>query len=147
MSILAEFTTHMNNLIGSHTSDYADLTERWKILDCVIKGYDSVEFPAFRLDNIVLQKKLITTEMHIINSLRMKDVNKYTALLEKFKTLSVDLIDISEDNTDDLVILDGGSENEQAYIELCNYLKSQVDMYSRTLEILINYNHAVKRCS
>jgi hypothetical protein len=146
MSFLAQLNTHMNALIQEHTERYADLTEKWKILDCVIKGYDSIKFPAFRLDNVVLQKKLITTEMHIINSLRMKDVNKYTALLEKYKTISIDLMDAIEDNTDDLVILDG-SEKDQAYIEVCNYLKSQVDTYSTSLEILINYNQTIKRCS
>ena len=145
MSFLTGLNIHMNALIREHTERYADLTEKWKILDCVIKGWDSIKLPAVRLDNVVLQKKLFTTEMKIINSLRMKDVDKYTALLEKYKTISTDLIDLAEDNTDDLVII-GGSENEQAYIEVCNYLKSQVDMYSSSLEILIMYNQAIRRC-
>jgi hypothetical protein len=143
MSCLAELNSHFKAIVDCHTSQYAELTEKWKLLDCLIKEYDSIKYPVFCLDNIVLQKKLITTEMHIINSLRMKDVDKYTALLDKYKTISMDLIDKSGDDTDSLIIAEG-SEKEQAYIELCNYLKSQVDVYSGTLENLISYIRAKK---
>jgi len=143
MSIREGLEAHMNDLIRGHSAVYPELTEKWKLLDCLIKTADSNKSPLFRLDIIVLQKKLVTTEMKIINSLRIKDANQYTALLEKYKTISTDLIDISEDNSETLII-DEGSEKEQAYIELCNYLKSQVNMYSNSLELLIKYNNAKK---
>jgi hypothetical protein len=125
-------------LIAKTSEDYPNLVKVWKKLDYFIKHPEvtDVEF-------LKLQKRLITTEMNIVNSFRKKDVETFKVLLERYKNMAVDCITEAEDNTDDLSCLssydNSRSSGEQAYIDKCDELKLNVEKYSNCLEALIMY--------
>jgi hypothetical protein len=141
-------TACFNDIVNCHTTEFPRLTEEWVTLDCAIKL--APENPAININSLILQKKLVTTEMKIINSLRMKNVVQYTALLDKYKSISSDLMLDCEEHSDNIISHnlfeeDPRSVNEQAYIELCNYLLARVKLHDKTLQTLIQYNEARKK--
>lgn len=136
-------------LIDKTSEEYPNLVEAWKMLDCSIKHHKSKKIEE-NVEYLILQKRMITTEMNIINSFRKKDVATFKVLLERYKIMSVDFINEVEDKTDGMVSVSYYPDSpcrsigEQAYIDMCNEMKQNIDKYSNCLEALIMYKNYIE---
>lgn len=149
---LQELRTEFNKAVAIVSYKYGVLTDSWNTCQSaikVIKAYIAKGDDVANCDTLALyclQKKVIKTEMLLINALRTKDVGKYKILLDKYREYSVELINHTEE-LGDCVSEFTGSKNEQAYIELCNGLKKNIDYYSEVLKLLIKHVYVENNCS
>jgi hypothetical protein len=129
-------------LIYKASEDYPILVTAWKKLDYIIKHPEARNFEG-NVEHLKLQKRIITTEMNMINSFRKRDVETFKVLLERFKNMAVDCITEAEDFTDGMTCFSTEdntiSSGEQGYIDKCDELKRDVEKYSNCLEALIMY--------
>jgi hypothetical protein len=144
---LQELRTEFNEIVTGMSSTYDDLTKHWKLCQfmiIVLKGDDEAK-SAVSFHR--LQKKLIKTQMLLINALRTKDVRKFKILLDEYREGSLECMNYIEEDGCNSVSVHTGSKNEQSYIELCDDLKKSIDEYSELLKALVKMVYIENHCS
>lgn len=130
---------HYRELVEIISKEYTELVEKWKQCDLTIKLIKSKSHEHIvGIDSLIMQKKLITTHMKIINSVRIKDFDNCKILVEKYKSVALDLIDFTGEQ-EEIIDFNTGDINEQAYIKLCNHLKQRVDQFDNLTKFIEMY--------